>query len=141
MISAFTNHESLQIYQSRVSSTCNIIFSLQTQITRLDRFNNKSCLPVDELPTSNIYRRYENITTYSQQVECNYMYTRLFALSELSCTRPKKTRTSCSIKFAAGLLPGSHQADIRMRSHCKTSLLQVVNGLIQVDCKACYPQA
>lgn len=39
----------------------------KTQIIRLDRYNNKSCLPEDELPMTNIYRRYKNITTYSQQ--------------------------------------------------------------------------
>ena len=39
----------------------------KTQIIRLDRFKNKSCLPEDELPVTNIYRRYKNITTYSQQ--------------------------------------------------------------------------
>ena len=44
------------------------VYFLQTQIIRLDRYNNKSCLPQDELPMTNIYRRYKNITTYSQQV-------------------------------------------------------------------------
>ncbi|XP_046838980.1 degenerin unc-8-like [Xenia sp. Carnegie-2017] len=39
----------------------------KTKITRLDRFNNKSCLAHDQLPKINIYRRFRNITIYSQQ--------------------------------------------------------------------------
>lgn len=42
-----------------------------TKIVRLDRFGNNSCWSDSELPRGNIYRRFKNITRYSQQACLN----------------------------------------------------------------------
>lgn len=43
----------------------------KTKIIRLDRFENQSCLAQNQLPKENIYRRYRNVTQYSQQACLN----------------------------------------------------------------------
>ena len=81
------------------SSVFNFAFSLQTLISRLDRFQNKSCLPADQLPITNIYRRYFNMTTYSQQVtvysKCSRYYKTLTPVKDFSSSQNQLAKARC----------------------------------------------